>query len=617
MELKDLHEEVFKFLLEKRKADVSLRYTMRKNDVRESLTNGEWFHGSRPRQELYISFWQVWGVDGKSTFPSIRFQIKVDGECGLYIDAKQKHGEELWGSLATALGLKDTKRVGDRWMKIYESKDFKKSLEYFISIEKPYIDSFFKLRGVDKDFPSIAEVDFLARFEQIQNLRAKQEDKRFQQFINGKLFVNGLILENINAFKDLNLTFEKPITCFVGGNGSGKTTILRAIALGLVGFNGLKKKPNLLAIREARSDVFFQPKGSIEVRYQHQNEQHDFGVTFSSIEKGREAREGENMKTEGGLLGQEDALNALVVGFAQQSSATPRMSKRHRPNMADLDALILNESDNRFDEFVEWFKEGLKKDSDDYKSFRSLISQIIDIINNCMKTNEEDNKNDIDFIGFTKINLKTRNNPNGIPIDKLSQGYRNLLGWVGFFAKRLYEYHTGLIDDGVLSEEIKFMDLPAVCLIDEIDTYLHPDWQYSILKGLVESFPNVQFFITSHSPFVLTSVPSDKITIYEIDTEGGENKDEIVVDEIDENLSGADANRATDKISSHRSKRPLKLFKVLQNNIDNNRLEDAEQILNQLIEDEKVDENRDLEILRAKRLIRTKKLLQSTKPATL
>jgi predicted ATP-binding protein involved in virulence len=177
--------------------------------------------------------------------------------------------------------------------------------------------------------------------------------------------------------------------------------------------------------------------------------------------------------------------------------------------------------------------------------------------------------------------------------------------------KRLWEYGQSL--PAIDSEGIDFKELPAVCLIDEIDTYLHPDWQYSILKGLVDSFPNVQFIITSHSPFVLTSVPSHKITIYDLHTEGGE----IVVREILENLSGADANRATDKISSHRSKRPFKLFSLLQNKIDNNQLDEAEQILNQLIEDEKVDENRDLEILRAKRLIRTKKLLQSTKPATL
>jgi predicted ATP-binding protein involved in virulence len=56
-----------------------------------------------------------------------------------------------------------------------------------------------------------------------------------------------------------------------------------------------------------------------------------------------------------------------------------------------------------------------------------------------------------------------------------------------------------------------FTKLPAVCLIDEIDTYLHPKWQYSILDALVKAFPNVQFIVTTHSPYVVGSIPNDKI----------------------------------------------------------------------------------------------------------
>jgi predicted ATP-binding protein involved in virulence len=176
--------------------------------------------------------------------------------------------------------------------------------------------------------------------------------------------------------------------------------------------------------------------------------------------------------------------------------------------------------------------------------------------------------------------------------------------------KRLWEYGQTLpmID----SESVDFKDLPAICLIDEIDTYLHPDWQYSILKGLIDSFPNVQFIITSHSPFVLTSVPHDKLTIYDLHTEGGE----IVVREIEENLHGADANRASEIISSKRSAKFDDRFDKLQNDIDNNNLDEAKANLKDLIEVEKVDENLDLDIIRSKRLIRTKELLNKTKPAT-
>ena len=42
-------------------------------------------------------------------------------------------------------------------------------------------------------------------------------------------------------------------------------------------------------------------------------------------------------------------------------------------------------------------------------------------------------------------------------------------------------------------------------MIDEIEMHLHPAWQWTILKALKETFPCVQFFISTHSPIVLSS----------------------------------------------------------------------------------------------------------------
>lgn len=45
----------------------------------------------------------------------------------------------------------------------------------------------------------------------------------------------------------------------------------------------------------------------------------------------------------------------------------------------------------------------------------------------------------------------------------------------------------------------------GIILIDEIDLHLHPKWQREVLPQLRMVFPNCQFFITTHSPFVLSS----------------------------------------------------------------------------------------------------------------
>ena len=47
---------------------------------------------------------------------------------------------------------------------------------------------------------------------------------------------------------------------------------------------------------------------------------------------------------------------------------------------------------------------------------------------------------------------------------------------------------------------------PAIVFIDEIETHLHVELQKRALPFLTRLFPNVQFIVTTHSPFVITSL---------------------------------------------------------------------------------------------------------------
>ena len=49
-------------------------------------------------------------------------------------------------------------------------------------------------------------------------------------------------------------------------------------------------------------------------------------------------------------------------------------------------------------------------------------------------------------------------------------------------------------------------DKPGIVLIDEVENHLHVELQRKVLPFLTEFFPNIQFIVTSHSPFVITSI---------------------------------------------------------------------------------------------------------------
>jgi predicted ATP-binding protein involved in virulence len=53
----------------------------------------------------------------------------------------------------------------------------------------------------------------------------------------------------------------------------------------------------------------------------------------------------------------------------------------------------------------------------------------------------------------------------------------------------------------------------GIVLIDELDMHLLPSWQQTVIDAITKTFPNIQFIITTHSPQLLSTVPSDCIRI--------------------------------------------------------------------------------------------------------
>lgn len=69
-----------------------------------------------------------------------------------------------------------------------------------------------------------------------------------------------------------------------------------------------------------------------------------------------------------------------------------------------------------------------------------------------------------------------------------------------------------IIGDLIMRMESKGRyDLEGIVLIDEIETHLHVELQKKILPILSELFPQLQFILTTHSPFVLNSAQNSVV----------------------------------------------------------------------------------------------------------
>lgn len=52
-------------------------------------------------------------------------------------------------------------------------------------------------------------------------------------------------------------------------------------------------------------------------------------------------------------------------------------------------------------------------------------------------------------------------------------------------------------------------DVGGVVFIDEIDLHLHPELEKVVLKRFMDTFPNLQFIVSTHSPLVLTGLETE------------------------------------------------------------------------------------------------------------
>lgn len=90
------------------------------------------------------------------------------------------------------------------------------------------------------------------------------------------------------------------------------------------------------------------------------------------------------------------------------------------------------------------------------------------------------------------------------PFDTLSDGQRGMVALLADIARRMCLLNPQL-GDAVLS------DTPGVVLIDELDLHLHPAWQRRLPGVLKRAFPRVQFIAASHSPQMIGELPFDEI----------------------------------------------------------------------------------------------------------
>lgn len=118
-----------------------------------------------------------------------------------------------------------------------------------------------------------------------------------------------------------------------------------------------------------------------------------------------------------------------------------------------------------------------------------------------------------------------------LPLELLSDGLRNTIALVADLAFRAYKLNPHLGTDAARKTQ-------GIALIDEVDMFLHPSWQQTVIASLRQAFPEIQFVVTTHSPQVLSTVPAECIRLLQTEFDEATGKTRLTVHPVTSQTEG-------------------------------------------------------------------------------
>lgn len=297
--------------------------------------------------------------------------------------------------------------------------------------------------------------------------------------------LNSVQLENIGSFEHLDLSFEDGWTVLLGNNGSGKSTVLRAIALGICGDDSRAMSSGARLLRAGTR------KGMI------------------SLKIGGDSYRTELIRDQNRVIVRSRQITPLqagtwlVLGFpplrgvpAAQPSG-PSESGFPSPTVDDLLPLLLDLVDNRLSNIKQWIVNAENDRLASGRQSKDLLAHFFRLINALTPDLS------FDYAGVSEeYDVKVKTDDGLISIDFVSQGTSSVLNWCGTLIERMYEIYP--------ASKSPWLE-PAVVLIDEVDAHMHPEWQRMLVALMQQNFPSVQVIATTHSPLVVGNLESGHV----------------------------------------------------------------------------------------------------------
>jgi predicted ATP-binding protein involved in virulence len=357
-------------------------------------------------------------------------------------------------------------------------------------------------------------------------------------------------IKNFLCIKDI-YTGEIPVdtqwVLITGQNGDGKTALLQALAVGLLGNDKSSAEHLLWDNPDARIEIEFKSKRENKIQ--------------------RFFKEKEYWKTE--RFGHNDAPppRLMAYGVTRLKILTPESedSLKDKKELFPVFSLY-HETEGLFKNVETWLKEHSEKDE---KQEKPIVGEVKNTLLKLLPS--------IDSIiigGFPDKKVIYKEKGFDAEYTHVSSGSKMVIAMIGDMLKRFIQLQP---DAQTVS------DFEGIVFIDELDLHFHPVWQREFPGLLSSIFPKIQFWATTHSIVPFMGAPRNSVLFNITRTpEGGTYIERLEIDlqNISPNILLSSPlfdvtlltvqNKYPDEFQTHDDWKTLENFKKIVEKLSNN-----------------------------------------------
>ena len=333
-----------------------------------------------------------------------------------------------------------------------------------------------------------------------------------------------LQIQNFRCYENATFDFQPGFNLVVGINGSGKTSLLQAVATSFIEFGEAVSTGKNLLTEDAARFVFnnFDGRNRFERRFPLSlvGQGDLLGVSTWDVIW---LKADEHRMLDSGLM--KESSKALERASAGQPIDLPLLafyrSNRRWKTIGVAAESAARRRMSRIDGYANWFD--AVTDLQDFESW--LISKTLERMQNVLDAGAGSAQVQDDELAWVnqaiqialpqaqdlRFDLRLQNlllemDGATVPFSSLSDGQRGMVALFADIARRMCILNPHMGKD-VLQKTT------GIVIIDELDIHLHPAWQRNIVPALRAAFPKIQFIAASHSPQIIGSLQPEEVIV--------------------------------------------------------------------------------------------------------